>query len=141
MVVTEYLSIRTSGRTDIVDITRDCQEKIKSSGLSDGILTLFVPGSTASLTTIEFEPNLVKDFKEALEKVAPSTKVYEHAKTWLDDNGVSHVRASLMGPSMTVPFSGGRLALGTWQQIVLCDFDTRPRTREIVAQMLGECPR
>ena len=138
MVVTEYIPVASKGNTDIIDITRECREIVRSSGISSGILTVFVPGSTASLTTIEYEPNLVKDLKEALEIIAPYGKVYEHAKTWHDDNGAAHVRAAFMGPSVTVPFTEKKLALGTWQQIVFCDFDTRPRERELVAQITGE---
>ena len=138
MVNTEHISLDTRGNTDVIDITGECQSIIDDTGLGDGILTVFNPGSTGSVTTIEYEPNLVKDLREALEVVAPSDKTYEHAKTWHDDNGSSHVRSSLMGPSMSVPFSGGRLTLGTWQQIVFCDFDTRPRKRKLVVQVMGE---
>lgn len=138
MVITEHISLETRGNTDIIDITGECQSIIEGTGLGDGILTVFNPGSTGSVTTIEYEPNLVKDFRDALEVVAPSNKAYEHGKTWNDDNGSSHVRSSLMGPSMSVPFSGGKLTLGTWQQIVFCDFDTRPRKRSLVVQVIGE---
>ena len=138
MIVTKYLSVATRGNTDVIDITPDCQKIVKLSGIGDGIITVFSPGSTGSLTTIEYEPNLVKDFQNTLERVAPSDKVYEHSKTWHDDNGVSHVRSSLMGPFITVPFTDGELTLGTWQQIVFCDFDTRPRKRRLVVQVMGE---
>jgi len=138
MVVTKYISVGTRGNTDVIDITEDCQSIVTSSGLKDGIITVFNPGSTGGVTTIEYEPNLVKDLKDALEIVAPSDKVYEHSKTWHDDNGSSHVRSSLMGPSMTVPFSEGELTLGTWQQIVFCDFDTHSRKRRLVVQVIGE---
>jgi secondary thiamine-phosphate synthase enzyme len=138
MVVTKHLSVKTRGNTDVIDITPDCQEIVKSVGLNSGIVTIFNPGSTGALTTIEYEPNLVKDLENALEIVAPSDKVYEHSKTWHDDNGFSHIRSSLMGPSITVPFENGALTLGTWQQIVFCDFDTRPRKRQLVVQVMGE---
>lgn len=138
MIITEHISLETSGNTDIVDITGECQGVIDNSCLKEGVLTVFNPGSTGSVTTIEYEPNLVKDFKDALEVIAPSDKTYQHSKTWHDDNGSSHVRASLMGPSMAVPFLGGKLTLGTWQQIVFCDFDTRPRSRKLVVQVVGE---
>ncbi|MBD3425949.1 MAG: YjbQ family protein [Candidatus Omnitrophica bacterium] len=138
MVITKSISVDTKGNTDVIDITTDCREILDSTGLDNGSMIIFNPGSTGSLTTIEFEPNLVKDFREALEIVAPSDKTYHHAKTWHDDNGSSHVRASLMGPSITVPFTGRQLTLGTWQQIVFCDFDTRPRRRELVVQVIGE---
>ena len=103
-----------------------------------GVLVVFNPGSTGSLTTIEYEPNLIVDVKDALELIAPSDKVYEHSKTWHDDNGHSHVKATIMGPSITVPFVEKKLTLGTWQQIIFCDFDTRSRKRRLVAQIIGE---
>jgi secondary thiamine-phosphate synthase enzyme len=138
MVITKYISIETKGNTDVIDITPYCQDIVESTDLKEGVITVFNPGSTGSLTTIEYEPNLVKDFREALEVVAPSDKTYHHAETWHDDNGSSHVRASLMGPSITIPFTNSDLTLGTWQQIVFCDFDTRSRRRELVVQVMGE---
>ena len=138
MVITKYLSLDTRGNTDVIDITSSCQDIINKSGLKDGTVTVFNPGSTGGLTTIEYEPNLIKDLKDALEIVAPSDKVYAHSQTWHDDNGSSHVRSSLMGSSITVPFKDGELTLGTWQQVVLCDFDTRPRRRKLVVQLIGE---
>ncbi|RKY42610.1 MAG: YjbQ family protein [Candidatus Makaraimicrobium thalassicum] len=138
MVVTKYLSIETRGNTDIKDITARCQDILEATEFKSGVVTVFNPGSTGGLTTIEYEPNLLKDFKEALEVVAPSDKVYEHSKTWHDDNGSSHIRSSLMGPSIAVPFVNGKLTLGTWQQIVFCDFDTHPRKRRLVVQVVGE---
>jgi secondary thiamine-phosphate synthase enzyme len=138
MVVTKYLTVETRGHTDIIDITSYCQGAVEETGLNDGVVTIFNPGSTGGLTTIEYEPNLVKDLKEALEVVAPSDKVYHHSKTWHDDNGSSHVRSSLMGPSISVPFVNRELSLGTWQQIVFCDFDTHPRNRRLVIQVVGE---
>ena len=138
MVFTSYISKDTRGNTDVIDITAECRKAVASSGMSRGTLTVFNPGSTASLTTIEYEPNLVRDLSNALEILAPSDKAYEHGKTWNDDNGHSHVRATLMGPSISVPFVDGELTLGTWQQVVLCDFDTSPRTRRLVVQITGE---
>lgn len=138
MIITELIPVSSRGSTDVIDITDTCQGIVDSSGLSDGTLTVFNPGSTGGLTTIEYEPNLVKDLKEALEVFSPSNKVYHHAQTWHDDNGSSHVRSSIMGPFITVPFVNSKLTLGTWQQIVFCDFDTRPRDRELVVQVNGE---
>ncbi|MDP8257900.1 MAG: secondary thiamine-phosphate synthase enzyme YjbQ [Candidatus Aadella gelida] len=138
MVVTEYLAVQSAGNTDIIDITTNCRDILEKSGMKSGIITVFNPGSTGSLTTIEYEPNLVKDVKEALDIFASYDKVYRHSMTWHDDNGASHVRATIMGPSVTVPFVDGELTLGTWQQIVFCDFDTRPRGRELVVQIIGE---
>lgn len=139
MVFTKQLSIRTRGNTHILDITADLQAAVGQSGLANGTATVFNVGSTAGLTTIEYEPGLVNhDMASAFEKIAPQNGSYEHEKTWNDDNGHAHVRASLLGPSLTVPFVDGRLTLGTWQQVVLIDFDTRPRNRTVVCQLLGE---
>jgi secondary thiamine-phosphate synthase enzyme len=122
----------------MIDITRQTDEAIKASGLQDGIVAIFVSGSTAAVTTIEYEPGLKKDFPAMLDRVAPKNIEYEHDNTWHDGNGHSHVRASLIGPSLTVPFNDKRLMLGTWQQIVLVETDTRPRERSIILQMIGE---
>lgn len=139
MVVTKHLSIKTNGNTQILDITGQVQETVKDSGLQSGIAALFAVGSTAGLTTLEYEPGLVQtDIKAAFERIAPRNDIYAHENTWNDDNGHSHVRAALLGPSLTVPFTDGRLTLGTWQQIVLIDFDTRPRNRTVLCQILGE---
>ena len=138
MVITKYLSIDTKGYTDVIDIPSDCQDLVAREGLKNGTVTVFNPGSTGGLTTIEYEPNLVKDLKDALEIMAPSDKTYAHSKTWHDDNGFSHIRSSLMGPSISIPFVKGELTLGTWQQIVFCDFDTRARRRKLVVQIAGE---
>ena len=132
------VNIETNGDVDIIDITSDVQDVISKSKIKDGIVCVFVPGSTGSITSIEYEPGLMKDFPRALEKIAPKGIHYDHHETWHDDNGVSHVRATLMGPSISVPFVDGTLTLGTWQQIVLCDFDTSPRQRELVVQLIGE---
>ena len=138
MIITKHLSVETRGNTDVIDITAGCKDIVRDSGLKKGIVTVFNPGSTGGLTTIEYEPNLVKDLRNALEEFAPSDKVYEHNKTWHDDNGSSHVRSSIVGPSITVPFINSELTLGTWQQIVFCDFDTRPRKRQLIVQVMGE---
>lgn len=137
-VETRFLTVNTRGHSDVVDLTEQLLEAVASSGLSAGTATLFVSGSTASLSTIEFEPGAVGDLKAALEQVAPEDADYRHHQTWGDDNGSAHVRACLMGPSLVVPFSGRKPLLGTWQQVVLIDFDTRPRERRIVAQLMGE---
>lgn len=139
MVFTKQLSVKTQGNTQIVDITSKIQAAVAESGLADGIAALFNVGSTAGLTTIEYEPGLVNhDMAAAFEKIAPQNARYEHEETWHDDNGHAHVRASLLGPSLTVPITDGRLTLGTWQQIVLIDFDTRPRTRTVICKIIGE---
>jgi secondary thiamine-phosphate synthase enzyme len=130
--------VQTRGETDIVDVTGPVADCIRRSRLTAGTATVFCPGSTGGLTTIEFEPGLVKDIPLALEKVAPREGHYHHHETWHDDNGSAHVRAALVGPSITVPFVGGEMTLGTWQQIVFVDFDTRPRDRRLVVQILGD---
>ncbi len=137
-IITERISLSTNGRTDIIDITDDVQNLLTSLGLSEGNVTLFVSGSTGGLTTIEYEPGLLRDYPEFFEKLIPSNRRYHHDDTWHDGNGHSHLRASLQGASIVVPFSGGRLLLGTWQQIIFVDFDNRPRHREIIAQFIGE---
>ena len=137
-VHTTKLTEKTQGFCDIIDITAKVQERIRQEKVHNGLATLFVSGSTAALTTIEYEPGLVKDLKEILEKLIPSDKKYHHDDRWGDDNGFSHLRASLFGPSVQIPIESGQLLLGTWQQIVLLDFDNRPRTREILLQIMGE---
>src|SRR5690606_11611055 len=137
-VSTSHITIRTEGENDIVDITNKVEEVIRTGSLSSGIVTVFVTGSTAAVTTIEDETGLRKDFPRMLERVAPKGIEYEHDNTWHDGNGHSHVRASLVGPSLTVPFKDKSLLLGTWQQIVLVEMDIRPRERRIVLQMMGE---
>jgi len=137
-IQTRKLVEETEGYCDIIDITPKVQEQIQKERIKIGLATLFVSGSTAALTTMEYEPGLIKDLKELLERFIPSNKKYHHDDRWGDDNGFSHLRASLFGPSLQVPIESGRLLLGTWQQIVLLDFDNRPRTREIVIQIMGE---
>lgn len=122
----------------MIDLTDKLSDCLRSSALATGSMNIFISGSTAAVTTIEFEPGLVKDFPAMLEQIAPRDRKYHHDATWHDGNGHAHVRASLLGPSLTVPFSDNRLLLGTWQQVVLLDFDTRPRTRDIVVQCIGE---
>lgn len=131
-------SVPSRGHGDILDITRSVAEAVAASGLIEGVATVFVTGSTAGLTTIEYEPGLVHDLTAAFERLYPQAMEYRHHETWHDDNGHSHVRASMLGPSLAVPFVEATLTLGTWQQIILVDFDTRPRSREYVVQMMGE---
>jgi len=137
-VETKTLVVKSKGETDIIDITQDIQKAVSASKIRKGSVTIFVKGSTASVSTIEFEPNLVQDFKDAMERLAPSKIKYRHTETWGDDNGKSHVRATLMSPSLTVPFKDRKLLLGTWQQIALFDFDVPARSREIIIQIIGE---
>lgn len=137
-VKTHKLTFSTRGYGDTLDITRDVQQVISQAGWSTGIVTVFVPGSTAGLTTIEYEDGAVQDFKRLFEEIASSRREYSHNARWGDGNGFSHVRAALLGPSLTVPFTDGRLVLGTWQQVVLVDFDNRGRQRNVVLQVMGE---
>lgn len=139
MVKTERLQIHTHGNNHVINITDSVVELIRGCDLAAGVAILFVVGSTAGLTTTEYEPGLANhDLNAAFERIAPQDGFYEHENTWHDDNGHSHVRASLLGPSLSVPFVDGRLTLGTWQQIILIDFDTRSRTRTVVCQIMGE---
>jgi len=135
---TTKLIEKTQGHCDIIDITAKVLEQLERQPIRNGLATLFVSGSTASLTTIEYESGILKDMKELLEKLIPSNRKYHHDDRWGDDNGYSHLRASLLGPSLQIPIEDGKLLLGTWQQIVLLDFDNRPRTREIMVQIMGE---
>ncbi len=137
-VKTKQLSIHTRGEGDILDVTSAVADAVVETKLKNGIVTVFVPGSTGALTTIEYEPGLLKDFPNLLERVAPKNLAYEHEKRWHDGNGHSHVRASLIGPSLTVPFSNGRLTLGTWQQIIFMELDVRSRARNLILQIMGE---
>lgn len=136
-VKTHSFQVETRGFDDILDITAEVSRSVEASGLSDGVAVVFVSGSTAGITTIEYESGVVDDLKQAIERQAPVNLHYQHDVRWGDGNGFSHVRAALMGASFTVPFSGKRLQLGTWQQIVLCDFDNRPRSRKVLVQILG----
>jgi secondary thiamine-phosphate synthase enzyme len=138
VVVTSTVNLETHGNCDVVNITREIADAVTDSGLADGIACVFCPGATGGLTTLEFEPGVVADVQRAFDSIAPPDGHYRHHLQWGDDNGHSHVRAALVGPSLTVPFCDGLLRLGTWQQIVLIDFDTRPRSRELVLQLVGE---
>ena len=138
MVVTKKISLSTRGECDIIDITPQVAEQVSQSGVESGLVTIFVAGSTAGVTTIEFEPGLVSDLKAMWQRIAPKGIPYDHDRRWGDGNGYSHVRASLLGTSLTVPVSKRGLALGTWQQIVLVDFDNRPRSREVILQIMGD---
>ena len=139
MVKTQEIRIKTKGNCDIVNITEQVSGAVVDSDITDGIVTLFNIGSTAGITTTEYEPGLVNyDIEAAFEKIAPENIRYEHEETWHDDNGHSHVRASLLGPSLSIPVVNGRLTLGTWQQIILVDFDTRSRIRTVICQVIGE---
>jgi secondary thiamine-phosphate synthase enzyme len=137
-VQTEHIELRTHGEADVIDITDQVRSVIASSGLRDGIACVFAPGSTGSLTTIEFEPGCITDLQQLFERVAPRTLEYEHHKRWGDGNGHSHVRAAMLGPSLSVPFVEGEPTLGTWQQIIFVDFDNRSRSRRLILQMVGE---
>jgi secondary thiamine-phosphate synthase enzyme len=138
MIITKEIQLNTQGHTDIQDITPQVAEAVDSSGLKSGIAAIFCPGATGGLTTIEYESGVVTDIQHILDELVPPDREYRHHLRWSDDNGHSHVRAALVGPSLTVPFVDGRLTLGTWQQIVFLDFDTRARSRRLVVQILGE---
>jgi len=137
-IVTDHIRVATHGHSEVVDITEKVVQLLKKHGFREGTATLFVVGSTASITTTEYEPGLRKDIPEMLERIAPGGVRYHHDDTWGDGNGHAHVRASFLGPSLVVPFSDGALLLGTWQQIVLIDFDNRERNRNIVVQFMGK---
>jgi secondary thiamine-phosphate synthase enzyme len=137
-VVTKQLSLNTQGEQDIIDITGMVSKAVNESRVKDGVITVFVPGATGALTTIEYEPGLLMDFPNMLERVAPKNLIYEHEKRWHDGNGHSHVRASLIGPSLTIPVVEGKLTLGTWQQIVFLELDVHSRRRTLILQIIGE---
>lgn len=137
-VASETIGLKTSAKDEIVDITSKVQEAVSRSNVKDGLACVFVVGSTAAVTTVEHEPGLVADLREALERLYPKDKDYEHHQRWGDGNGHSHIRASFVGPSLTVPISDGKLVLGTWQQIVFLEFDNKPRSRQIAVQIVGE---
>ena len=138
MVISKSIELRTRGRCDIQDITSQVNQEVVQSGVKNGIVTVFVPGSTGGVTTIEFEWGLISDLQQMFERVIPTNIAYKHDLRWGDGNGYAHVRASLLGPSLTVPLVDGRLTLGTWQQIVFVDFDNRPRSRRLIVQIVGE---
>jgi secondary thiamine-phosphate synthase enzyme len=137
-VETKEITLQSRGNCDTIDITSQVARNVEKSGINNGTVTLFIVGSTAGITTIEYEPNLLSDFKDMWDRVIPQNIPYQHDKTWGDGNGHSHVRASTLGASLTVPFVNKKLTLGTWQQIVFVDFDNRPRARKIAIQILGE---
>jgi secondary thiamine-phosphate synthase enzyme len=136
-IVTNYVILSSKGENDIIDITNNVEKILLESQLKNGIITLFVVGSTAAITTIEYEPGLQQDFPNMLEKIEPKGIKYQHDNTWHDGNGHSHLKASLIGPSLTIPFINGQTSLGTWQQIVFVEMDTRSRERKIVVQIIG----
>jgi len=138
MIVNRKIQVKTKGSGDLVDLTGSVKRLLGESGLKVGSVTVFNIGSTAAITTFEYEPGLIKDVQNFFEKLIPSKSRYHHDDTWGDANGYSHLRASLQGPSLTVPFERGELMLGTWQQIVLAEFDNRPRQRAVVVQIIGE---
>ena len=138
MIRTIKFALQTRGHCDVKDVTSSVSEALTSSGLQEGQATVFVAGSTAGVTTVEFEPGLVKDLNEFFQKIIPEGPDYHHHDTWGDDNGSSHVRAALLKPSLTIPFVQSKLLLGTWQQVVVIDFDTRPRNRDVIVQLVGE---
>lgn len=138
MVVTKEIRLNTEGHCDILDITSQVSTAVEESQLQDGTVTVFCPGSTGGLTTIEYESGALHDLEQVLDEIAPPDRDYRHHLRWGDDNGHSHVRSAMIGPSLTVPFVEGDLTLGTWQQVVFLDFDTRPRSRTLVLQIMGE---
>ncbi len=138
MVKTKEIKFETTGPGDIIDITPEIRQAVEKSGINSGTVTVFAPGATTGITTIEYEPGLLQDVPQLLEKLIPSDTAYHHDQTWHDGNGFSHLRSALIGPDITVPFVSGELTLGTWQQIVFLEFDNRPRNRRVVLQMMGE---
>lgn len=137
-VVTRYLEIKSDRELSMIDLTDKVKSIVENVGFSNGIVTIFSPGSTGAMTTIEYEEGLLRDFPAMLDRVAPKNIAYEHQKRWHDYNGHSHVRAALLGPSLTIPFVKGKLTVGTWQQIVFIELDTRARSRKLILQILGE---
>jgi secondary thiamine-phosphate synthase enzyme len=138
MVITQELNLHSEADCDVQDITPQVEQAVQDAGLQAGTVTIFCPGSTGSLTTIEYESGVISDLQQVMEEIAPRDRDYRHHLRWGDDNGSAHIRAALLGPSLTVPFVEGRLTLGTWQQIVFINFDTGPRSRKLVLQMMGE---
>jgi secondary thiamine-phosphate synthase enzyme len=138
MVRTTELALQTQGHTDILNITDQVARAVGSSGISEGLVTVFTPSSTSALTTLEYEPGAIADLKHALDEIAPANRDYQHNLKWGDGNGSAHLRAALVGPSLTVPLVNGQLALGTWQQIIFLDFDNRPRRRTLIVRIVGD---
>lgn len=137
-IISRKIRFSTQGNMDIVNLTERVARNLEETGLGKGLVNIFVPGATAGVTTMEYEPGLVEDFTELIERLVPKEKAYLHDETHLDRNAHSHLRATLLGPSLTVPFENGELILGTWQQIIFVDFDNRPRKREVILQIVGE---
>jgi secondary thiamine-phosphate synthase enzyme len=137
-VINEKISLNTRGNPDLIDITGQVARLLEAAKLQRGSVTVFVVGSTAAITTFEYEPGLVRDVRDLFERLIPTKAHYQHDETWGDANGFSHLRAALQGPSLVIPFENGKLCLGTWQQVVLAEFDHRPRKREIIVQISGE---
>ena len=138
MVVTKRISLQSKGHCDIIDVTSQVEQQVAGAGINNGTVTLFITGSTAGVSTIEFESGLLSDFQDMWERNFPKNIPYQHDRAWGEGNGYSHVRASLLGASLVIPFSDKKLALGTWQQIVVVDFDNRARSRQIVLQIMGD---
>ncbi len=138
LVINDFISFSTQGNMDVIDITLQLDRIVKSNRVKNGLVTIFVPGSTGALTTIEYESGAVEDLRQAIQRIAPENIEYKHNLKWGDCNGHSHVRAALIGPSISVPLIHGKLALGTWQQLVFIDFDNRSRNRKIAVQIIGE---
>ena len=138
MVITQELNLHSEADCDVQDVTPQVEQAVRDAGLQAGTVTIFCPGSTGGLTTIEYESGVITDLQQVMEEIAPRDRDYRHHLRWRDDNGSAHIRAALLGPSLTVPFVEGRLTLGTWQQIVFINFDTQPRSRKLVLQMMGE---
>jgi secondary thiamine-phosphate synthase enzyme len=138
VVINSVITIKTRGNADIIDITADIDQSVQKSKIKNGTVTIFVMGSTAGVTTIEYEPGLVSDFKNLWDRIVPKNIRYQHDLRWGDGNGFSHVSASMLGPSLTVPIVNGKTQLGTWQQIIIVDFDNRSRSRDISFQIVGE---
>ncbi len=137
-VETRYIPVETGGDGDILELTQDIQNQINSSGINDGVVTIFTPSATSGITTLEFEPGCVEDLQRLFNEIIPPEQNYAHNQRWGDGNGHSHIRAGLIKPSLTVPIVEGKMTLGTWQSIILVDFDNRPRERNLVVQIMGE---
>jgi secondary thiamine-phosphate synthase enzyme len=138
MVKTDEIKFNTTGPGDIINLTDEIQNSVKTSTIDSGTVTVFAPGSTTGLTTIEYEPGLIQDVPQLMEKLVPSDRSYEHDNTWHDGNGFSHLRSALIGPDITIPFVSKKLTLGTWQQVVFLEFDNRPRSRTVILQIIGD---
>jgi len=138
MIELKYIQFKTNGKNDMINITEELKNLVLDSSISSGNILIFVPGATGALSSIEYEPGLIKDFPELMERLIPMQQQYHHNETWQDGNGHSHLRATLIGPSLSVPFENNELILGTWQQIIFLEFDNKPHNRKIVVQLMGE---